>query len=203
LIACFLILRKTLARHKKAARAKLNSGKGKGNYMTNQNKTHYRKVFKSDHLGQADLEDFLESGSNLIFTIHHVNQEIGAKVAGKKINANIAHFAESIKPLVLNATNSKTLKQMTGSSFVEDWTGVLVQLYIDPNVKMKGDTVGGVRINPKQPAVNKPVLTRADAKKWGRAIEVFKRDGNLSAVLKSMDISNEDMQAIANEAQNV
>ena len=27
--------------------------------MTDQNKTHYRKVFKSDHLGQADLEGLL------------------------------------------------------------------------------------------------------------------------------------------------
>jgi len=25
-----------------------------------ENKTHYRKVFKSDHLGVADLEDFIE-----------------------------------------------------------------------------------------------------------------------------------------------
>ena len=27
-------------------------------------KTHYRKVFKSDHLGIADLEDYIEAGSN-------------------------------------------------------------------------------------------------------------------------------------------
>jgi len=170
--------------------------------MTEVSKTHYRKVFKSDHLGQADLEDFIESGSNLVFTIHHVVQEIGARVAGKKINANIAYFTETIKPLVLNATNSKTLRQMTGSSFVEDWTGILVQLYIDPNVKMKGDTVGGVRINPKQPAATKPVLTPSQTKPWTNAIAAFKRDGNLSAVLKRYDISQDNMQAIA-EAANV
>ena len=170
--------------------------------MTEQTKTHYRKVFKSDHLGQADLEDFIESGSNLVFTIHHVVQEIGARVAGKKINANIAYFTETIKPLVLNATNSKILRQITGSSFVEDWTGILVQLYIDPSVKMKGDTVGGVRINPKQPAATKPVLTSAQTKPWTNAIAAFKRDGNLSAVLKRYDISQENMQAIA-EAANV
>ena len=28
--------------------------------MTNQTKTHYRKVFKSEHLGVADLEDLTE-----------------------------------------------------------------------------------------------------------------------------------------------
>ena len=64
-------------------------------------KTHYRKVFKSDHLGCADLEDFIEQSSDLIFTIKQVRQEFGAKVAGKKIDANIAYFSENIKPLIL------------------------------------------------------------------------------------------------------
>ena len=87
----------------------------------NNNKTHYRKVFKSDHLGVADLEEFIEGGSNLIFTIKHVRQERGAKVAGKKIDANIAYFVENIKPLVLNATNSKLVSKLAGTCFVEDW----------------------------------------------------------------------------------
>ena len=160
------------------------------------NKTHYRKVFKSDHLGQADLEDFIEQGSNLVFTIHHVCQEIGAKVAGKKINANIAYFQENIKPLVLNATNSKTMRQLTGSSFVEDWSNIAVQLYIDPNVKMKGDTVGGVRISPKAVQAKK-MLTRNDTNMWNNAIAAYKRDGNFSKVLERVNMSNEDMKFIA------
>ena len=40
-----------------------------------ENKTHYRKVFKSYHLGVADLEDFMEAGSKLVFPISHVKQE--------------------------------------------------------------------------------------------------------------------------------
>lgn len=167
--------------------------------MTDQNKTHYRKVFKSDHLGQADLEDFIESGSNLVFTIHHVSQEIGAKVAGKKINANIAYFVESIKPLVLNATNSATMKKLTGSSFLEDWSNVPVQLFINPDVKMKGEIVGGVRISPKAVKV-KQQLTRDNAKMWNNAIAAYKRDGNFNKVLERVNISNEDMQAIADQA---
>ena len=97
-------------------------------------KTHYRKVFKSDHLGVADLEDFIEAKSNMIFTIKHVRQEQGVRVAGKKGNFNIAYFNEPIKPFVLNAGNSKTLKGLSGgSSFVEDWAGITVHLYIDPS----------------------------------------------------------------------
>ena len=64
-------------------------------------KTHYRKVFKSDHLGVADLEDLVEAKSNLIFTIKQVKQEIGVRVAGRKGNHNIAYFNENIKPLWL------------------------------------------------------------------------------------------------------
>ena len=84
--------------------------------MKQETKTHYRKVFKSDHLGIADLEDFIEEKVQLIFTIKHVKQEIGVSVAGKKGNFNIAYFVEPIKPLVLNATNSKVVKFLPGSS---------------------------------------------------------------------------------------
>ena len=44
--------------------------------MNAETKTHYRKIFKSDHLGVADLEEFLEQGSSLTFTISYVKQEI-------------------------------------------------------------------------------------------------------------------------------
>ena len=112
-----------------------------------ETKTHYRKVFKSDHLGIADLEDFIEEKVNLIFTIREVKQEIGVQVAGKKGSFNIAYFVEPIKPLVLNATNSKVVKTLAGGSpFVEHWKNICVELYIDASVKMKGEVVGGVRL---------------------------------------------------------
>ena len=135
-------------------------------------KDHYRNVFKSDHLGSADLEDLIEQGKALIFTISHVNQEKGAKVAGKKIDANIAYFKESIKPMVLNATNSKIIKQFTGSLFVQDWNNVIIELYVDENVQMKGVTTQGVRIRPIQPkAKDKPLFdeTKFEAAKKANA----------------------------------
>jgi hypothetical protein len=115
-------------------------------------KHHYRAVAKSDHLGIADLEDFLEQGKNLCFTIRQVKQEYGVSVAGKKGDFNIAYFVENIKPLVLNSTNAKQIKTFCGGSpFVEDWKLVPIELYLDVNVKMKGEVVGGIRIKPIQP----------------------------------------------------
>jgi len=115
-------------------------------------KTHYRNVFKSDHLGSADLEDLIEQGTALCFTIKEVKQERGAKVAGKKGDFNIAYFYEKIKPLVLNATNSKQLSIFAKSKFLEDWSGLFIELYVEENVKsVSGGTTQGVRIRPVLP----------------------------------------------------
>jgi hypothetical protein len=151
-------------------------------------KTHYRKVFKSDHLGVADLEDLMEAGKPLIFTIKEVKQEFDVKVAGKKGNHNIAYFHEKIKPLVVNAGNSKILSAMAGSKFVEDWSNLIIQLYIDPTAKFGGEVTGGVRINPEPPKKKKPEVT-PDSKAWPNAIAAYRRDGNFDKVLEHAIIS--------------
>jgi hypothetical protein len=139
-------------------------------------KTHYRKVFKSDHLGSADLEEMQEEGKRLVFTIDHVKQEYDTQVAGRKINANIAYFKEQIKPLVLNATNSKQMAKFTGSKFVEDWGNTLIELYIDSSVKMKGEVVGGIRIKPTQPTATKQKMT-PEHPLWGKSKVQVAQDG--------------------------
>lgn len=162
-------------------------------------KTHYRKVFKSDHLGVADLEDLLESNHPLVFTIKEVKQEYGVKVAGKKGNHNIAYFQEDIKPMVVNAGNSKILYQMTGSKFVEDWTNIPVRLYIDPTAKFGGEVTGGVRIHPESPQKKKIELT-PESKAWANAVAAFKRDGNLKKVLEHAIVSEENQLLIMEQA---
>ena len=159
-----------------------------------KNKHHYRAVFKSDHLGSADLEEMIEDGKSLIFTIKEAKQEFQTRVAGKKIDANIAYFKEDIKPLVLNATNSKQVAKFAGSKFVEDWRGVMLELYIDPNVKMKGEVVGGVRIRPVQPKAKKPELTPKH-KRWEDAREAVK-NGKLEGVKKQFEISDANIKLL-------
>lgn len=163
-------------------------------------KTHYRKVFKSDHLGVADLEDLIEAGKALIFTIKEVKQEYNVSVAGRKGNFNIAYFKEQIKPLVLNATNSKVLKILSGgSAFVEDWKDITVQLYIEPGAKLKGEVVGGVRIHPDPPRVQKPMI-KEGTPQWDRAIAAFHRDGNLDAVRQHVQVTKQQEEAIKEAA---
>jgi len=157
-------------------------------------KTHYRKVFKSDHLGSADLEEMIEDGKKLIFTIKEVKQEYGATVAGRKIDANIAYFKEDIKPMVLNATNSKQVAKFAGSKFVEEMNNITIELYIDSSVKMKGETVGGVRIRPVQPQIVKPELT-PDHKRWDAAREAV-LNGKLEGVLARYELSSANLLLI-------
>jgi hypothetical protein len=143
----------------------------------------------------------MEEGKSLIFTIDHVSQEYGAKVAGKKIDANIAYFREGIKPLVLNATNSLVMRNLTGSCFVENWKGVTVQLYIDKTAKLKGEVVGGVRINPNKVAARLNV-TPDNPVAWDRAKAVFRKDGKFDAILAKADISIENRQKIMEECKD-
>lgn len=164
--------------------------------------TNYRKVFKSDHLSRVDIEEIAENGIKPVFTIKEVRQLFGASVAGRKIDANIAYFEESIKPLVLNATNCKTLNTLTGSVQVENWSGVTVMLYVDESATLKGERVGGIRISPKKISTQKPELTSANTKLWQNAVAAYKRDGNFEAVMKRYVISDEN-QALIKEHANV
>jgi hypothetical protein len=166
-----------------------------------ESKTNYRNVFKSDHLGVIDLEEFIEAKKPLIFTISHVKQEIKAKVAGRKIDANIAYFKEGIKPLVLNAGNSKVLKDLSGSVYVEKWKNMTVELYIDRGAKLAGEIVGGVRISPKAIAKQKPVITPQNEQMWKRAKAAYVRDGNLDTVTEHAIISKANVNALIKEVE--
>jgi len=155
------------------------------------NGTSYRNVFKLDHLGKVDLEEFLERGMSLVFTIEKVEQLFGVEVAGKKINANIAHFKEDIKPWVINATNGDIMKQLTGSIMVENWGGIRVELYINHKSSLMGEKVGGIavknkRIEPKQ-------TMNQDHKLWDKLkIKTIENGTTIEQIRLHYDITQEN-----------
>jgi hypothetical protein len=156
--------------------------------MTEQNKTHYRKAFDSPYLASADIVE------PTVLTVHHVTLEID-RTKKTKDKFNTAHFVEKfirpgepLKPMILNATNSKTMKGLTGSAFIDDWNGVRITVYVDPAVRFGKDTVEGLRINSRPPE-EKKVLTPEAKKAWAHAKNAFKRDGNLVTVLQHAAMS--------------
>lgn len=117
-------------------------------------KTHYRKAFDSPYLSSADITETTR------LTIKCVRLE-SDRTKKTKDAFNTAHFAETeirpgekLKPMILNAGNSKKMKEITGSAFIDDWNNVPVNIYVDPSVRFGKETVEGLRIAPALPGDN-------------------------------------------------
>lgn len=167
----------------------------------NNGKTHYRKAFNSPYLSSADITE------PTILTIVSVRLE---KDQTKKTKDffNTAYFGEkeirqgeTLKPMILNATNSRTLKNLTGSAFIDDWQNIPVTIYVDNKIRFGRNTVEGLRISTEPPRIQKPELT-PNHPQWNDAIEAYKRDDNFTAIEEYMVISPENKKAIQ-EACNV
>jgi hypothetical protein pcarbP_10482 len=170
--------------------------------MTQQNKTHYRKVFDSPYLSAADIVE------PVALTIRCVQVEAD-KTKKTKDKMNTAYFVEReiragepLKPMILNATNSKMVAKITGSPFLEDWNGVTVEIYVDHNVRFGRETVEGLRIRPAaiRPKEKKELIP-ANQKMWQYAIDAYKRDGNLDAVEARVLINEENRQLLIQQAE--
>lgn len=151
---------------------------------------NYRKVYKSDHLGVVDLEELIEQGKSLIFTIKEVKQE-NTIVAGNRGDFNIAYFHENIKPMVLNAGNASIVRGFSETKSVDTdhWKNIPIELFVDKNVKMKGQIVGGMRIKPIQPKITKtkPNFTTEKfeaAKKANATLEQIKKSYNVTSEIE-------------------
>lgn len=171
-------------------------------------KTHYRKAFNSPYLSSADIVE------PTVLTISHVALK-GDETKKTKDQFNTAYFVEKelrkgekLKPMILNAINSKTMKDLTGSHFIDDWQNVRVMVYVDPSVRFGRETVEGLRIDTRPPVEKaKPFITPENKDMWERAKASYKANGNFDLVLPHADISEKNMTAIRNEvkreAQNV
>lgn len=162
-------------------------------------KTHYRKAFDSPYLSSADIVE------STVLTIKHVALEPDHTKKTKDL-FNTAYFVEKelrpgepLKPMILNAHNSKVMSNLAGSKFIDDWTNIPVSIHVE-NVRFGKETVEGLRISPMRP--EKKELTPDNKTAWNQAKLAFKRDGNLVAVLKRMDMSKEHQEQLMAECEN-
>jgi len=132
-------------------------------------KTHWKKLSNPDYLGAYALEP----GKDMIVTIRTVGEERVTGTDGKKEDCIVAHFAEpGVKPMILNATNCKTISKIYGTPYIEDWRGCAIQLYV-AEVQAFGDTVEALRVRKYKPDVKvpgKPVCAEcgAEIKGYGK-----------------------------------
>lgn len=113
-----------------------------------------RKYFDSAYMGAYSINP----GCEPVVTIAEVLFGKITLDGGRKEEHVVLRFAEKeasglceVKPLVLNATNQKTLERLYGKG-ADALIGKRVQFYIDPAVKaIGGGTTEGVRIRPFTP----------------------------------------------------
>lgn len=118
-------------------------------------KTHWKKIVSDpNYLGEADFNE----GEEKIATISSVNQSETVVTAEGKSQKAVLHFAEPLKPMILNVARSKAIEKVAGSPYFEDWKGVRIQLYIEHNIKAFGELVSAVRVRPRKPKEAPPVL---------------------------------------------
>ncbi|WP_348742793.1 hypothetical protein [Tenacibaculum sp. 190524A05c] len=109
---------------------------------------HYLKARNSDFLAGTDLEIFELEGRSKILTVKDVEYKENFKVNGKvKPKGIIMYFNEAYaKPLIVNTTNSKIIKDQTGTIDAKKWIGFSIEFYFNTNVELMRKRVGGIRI---------------------------------------------------------
>jgi hypothetical protein len=163
-------------------------------------KIHYRKAFNSPYLSSADIVQ------PTILTVAFVKLELD-KTMKTMDWFNTAHFVEKelrqgepLKPMILNAYNSKIMRDICGSPFIDDWVNTPITVYVDKNVKFGRDTVEGLRINPNRPQLTKPELLE-NTPAWVNAKAAYLRDGNFDKVLARMHISDSNLEQLMKEIE--
>ena len=165
--------------------------------MSNESKTHFKKAFKSPYLSSADIDGFTP------LTVSHVLLEPD-KTKRTKDSFNTLYFkeqeirkGEKLKPMILNVTNSRVMKLLFDTPYIDDWKDMRVTVYVDNNVKNRGQVVDGLRISPEHPQEKRELLPNTAA--WNNAKAAYGRDGNLDAVKKRMTVSAENEGRLINE----
>ena len=118
----------------------------------------------SEYLGAEDIDPGVEP----ILTIAHIYNAKVTLQRGKE-QKDVITFREdrvkginNVRPLIVNATNRKTLRKLFKAVDAETLEGKQIQLYLDHNVRdpSTGDKVDGIRIKPRVPSAprNEPLI---------------------------------------------
>lgn len=120
---------------------------------------------ESDYLGAEDITPDTEP----VLTISALYNGLITLARGKERHDVIAFKEETVpgsinlvRPMVLNATNRKTLRKIYKNVTAENLVGKQIQLFIQHDVRdpSTGDKVDGIRIRPRipTPARTEPII---------------------------------------------
>lgn len=114
--------------------------------------THWKKLQNPDYIGAYALIP----GEDLTVTIKSVGLETVTGDGGKKEECTVARLVGQ-KPLILNATNSKSITKLYGP-YIENWSGKQITLFAS-TTKLAGDMVECLRIRPQVATQAAPIIS--------------------------------------------
>jgi len=129
------------------------------------------KYRKSTHIAGVDVEAIISEKGKCIVTIKEAYYDKGVDVSGNKTDGYFLEFIEDVKPMVVNSGNRKiiallckTEKNISSidSRNISNWVGMRIELTFDPNVKMMGQMVGGIKVKPQSVVIEKKPLSEAN-----------------------------------------
>ena len=107
--------------------------------------THWKKLTNPNYLGAYAFEQ----GEEKTGTIEVVKSEMVKNTDGKEEECIVCHFKEkTLKPLILNKTNCKTITKLYDTPYIENWAGKKITMYVK-RVQAFGDITDAVRIRNK------------------------------------------------------
>lgn len=122
---------------------------------TNIDSMKYRK---STHLASIDVETIISDKGSCVLTIKEAFYDTNVDVSGNKTSGYFLEFEENVKPMMVNSGNRKIIGNIlkaiknlssTDSRNIGNWKGLRIELLFDPNVKMLGKVVGGIKVAEK------------------------------------------------------
>ena len=122
---------------------------------------------ESEYLGAEDIEP----GTEPVLTIKALYNGMITLARGQErhdvisfVEEKVAGSINQVRPLVVNATNRKTLRKLFRSTSAEALVGKRIQLYLQPGVRdpSTGDKVDGIRIRDKEPTGAKYVAPKCE-----------------------------------------
>lgn len=121
-------------------------------------KTHWKQLIDPRYIGAYALPN----GEDITVTIERVQSEEVTMLGGKKEQHSIMYIAGQ-KPMILNATNSKSIHKLYGP-YIEDWAGKQITLFAS-TAKMGGEMVECLRVRPSVTAKKKQPISDDRLKK--------------------------------------
>lgn len=107
---------------------------------------HWKSMMDREFLYAFDLQ-----GREVDVRIAKISGDTITGVGGKKSKKPKVWFDGKEKPLILNATNCKTIAKIVGSDDTDKWIGQWVTLFPTTCQAAGGETVDCIRIRPVAP----------------------------------------------------